>query len=399
MNYIIQTFKFGLKFLFRLLTRVINLFLRCDKNLILFHNSNLLGYNDNAKYLFEYLSLNSDYKCIWVTKNIHLHNYLISNSFNSVYHPSIQSIFYYLRCSVCVSGETLPPDGFGFLNNNAYKISLSHGYGPRSTNSADGKMFKSNLDVVKALNKFNLMGFSSNYTQMLIGRSLYLMPSYKTYKTGMPRCDQLLDNENVLLSWNEKNICKSIFDNVTTNSKIYLYAPTWRNNGETNFPLLANYENQIYELNKVLKENNSFLIISAHPLSPFDIDLSKCDSIKLFKDNFRFDISNLLKEVDCLISDYSSIITDFTLLDRDILFYMPDYDYYFNYGLNEDFINNLPGLEINSLNDFLAIINGYKYERNSLVNYNFLNYKNKYYDIDVLNSSHIYLNIIDKILK
>lgn len=387
--------KFALKFSISLFSRVINLFIPIKDSLILFHSSDLLGYNDNVKYLFEYLSRNSSYECIWVTKNHELCDYLTRNSYKSVLYPSLKSIICYLRCSVCISGETSPPDGFGFLNRNSFKISLSHGYGPRSTNSADGKLYKTNLDVVNSLNKFDLMGFSSDYTEMLIGRGLFLFPSYKTYKTGLPRCDQLLDIENVLLNMNEKFICKTIFNNLNCNSKIYLYAPTWRTNGVNNFPLLNDYCSELNEFNRVLVENNTFFLISAHKLSKFNIDISSFSNIKLFSDNYDFDITRLLTEVDCLISDYSSIISDFSLLNRTILFYMPDYDYYFNYGLNEDFKNNLPGDELSSLNDLISYVKGENCMQSQFISYNFINYRNKYYDLNLKNSCEIYLRLIN----
>ena len=61
-------------------------------------------------------------------------------------------------------------------------------------------------------------------------------------------------------------------------------------------------------------------------------------------------------KIDLLISDYSSIITDFLLLKRPIIFHIPDYEYYNNYGLNVDFKSFLPGKEILNLIDLQNLI-------------------------------------------
>lgn len=50
------------------------------------------------------------------------------------------------------------------------------------------------------------------------------------------------------------------------------------------------------------------------------------------------DVQELLIAADFLISDYSSIITDFALLNKPILIYCPDLeDYLSDRGFNQDF--------------------------------------------------------------
>lgn len=390
-----QIVKFFAKKSIKYFTKTFTFFIPQLKGIILFHSSNPKNYNENVKYLFEYLNANSTHKCYWVTSSKELKLRLEEKNFKAVIHPSIESFYLYLRCSMSISGETTPPDGLGFINPNAIKISLSHGYGPRSTNSADGVMFKTNLDVVKAINQFDLMGFSSDYTQMLIGRGLLLLPNYKTFKTGMPRCDQLLDKAKVLNLKVERPLSKVFFSDINAESRLFLYSPTWRVKGRLNFPLIYENEDELFKLDTVLKSNNSYLLISAHQLSPFHIDISKFSNIDLFRETADYDVNQLLAEVDVLISDYSSIITEFSLLNRKMIFYIPDYDYYFDYGLNEDFRNNLPGIEIQDIKGFFKIIKEKDFVLSDLVKQNYINYQSKYYDINITNSSGIYLELIN----
>ena len=58
-------------------------------------------------------------------------------------------------------------------------------------------------------------------------------------------------------------------------------------------------------------------------------DLSNYDQLHLPSDPL-LDINNILPEINLLITDYSSIATDFLLLDRPLLYVMPDYDQFLN---------------------------------------------------------------------
>lgn len=326
------------------------------KDLILFQAANYDAYSDNVKYLFEYMALNSDKKCYWLTRNRNLEEYLTENKLKFVHHPSLKSIYYFLRCNYMVSGETSPPNGKGFLSHYAKKISVSHGYGPRSTNSPDGKVYKTAFSIAKSINKFDIMGFSSLFTKNLIGKGLFLLPESKTIVTGLPRCDILFDDKLCDLRKNKKDFCKGEFLDINDQSKVILYAPTWRQNSNIGLPLLNDGALGLSTFNSTLKNNNIFLLISCHILDSDKLIMSELSNIKLFIPTFNVDIHNLLPEIDLLISDYSSVITDFLLLKRPIIFHIPDYEYYNNYGLNVDFKSFLPGKEIMNLIDLQNLI-------------------------------------------
>ena len=73
--------------------------------------------------------------------------------------------------------------------------------------------------------------------------------------------------------------------------------------------------------------------------------------------NPLFDINQLMLEVDILLNDYSTTSTDFSILNRPQLFYMPDYDFY---DSEKCFVENykeiLPGREVASYDDLKSAL-------------------------------------------
>ena len=113
-------------------------------------------------------------------------------------------------------------------------------------------------------------------------------------------------------------------------------------------PMLLLKKFNLNDFNKFLNVNNLQLIISTHKIVQSEIDLSNYDQVHLLPPDPLLDINNILPEINLLITDYSSIATDFLLLDRPLLYVMPDYDQFlYERGLLEDMRDDLPGYEAN----------------------------------------------------
>jgi CDP-glycerol glycerophosphotransferase (TagB/SpsB family) len=98
------------------------------------------------------------------------------------------------------------------------------------------------------------------------------------------------------------------------------------------------------------------------------------------------DINQLLPEMDLLITDYSSIATDYMLMDRPVIYVMPDYDdYLYSFGLLEDMRSNLPGLESKNMPDLKNHIVRSLKDPHKMQSER-KRYLKKYYDIDNPNS-------------
>jgi CDP-glycerol glycerophosphotransferase (TagB/SpsB family) len=178
---------------------------------------------------------------------------------------------------------------------------------------------------------------------------------------GYPRNDILLkDTEDSLdLILCDMQIYNSIQENRKNGIKSILYMPTFRENGFENFPL--NFKT----LNNSMQELNIRFYVKLHPfvLKQYmeSIKQEKYSNIIFY--NTQGDIYPILKYVDILITDYSSIAYDFLFLNRPIIFFNYDYDEYIKY--REDAIGNkflfdyysyTPGIKVQCQNQLVKEI-------------------------------------------
>lgn len=122
--------------------------------------------------------------------------------------------------------------------------------------------------------------------------------------------------------------------------KIILYAPTFR--GETNDPVMP--DRLDIDLLRRCLEDEYILLIKHHPV------IKEKQIIPEGCEDFAFDVSgleaeDLLMAADICISDYSSIVFDYSLLDRPMIFFVYDIEEYSDWrGLYYPFEDFCPGI-------------------------------------------------------
>lgn len=172
----------------------------------------------------------------------------------------------------------------------------------------------------------------------------YSAAPYKIRKTGYPRSDIYFDEEKVA---RKRGKFYEQFPDLK-NKRIILYAPTYRD-----------LENETYPINiGQLKENfgnDSVLLIKQHPHL---VNLLKEEiTTDFFYYNLKeFKIEDLLPITDCLITDYSSVPFDYTILDnaKKIVFYCYDYEKYdASVGIQSEFKKNAPGKIVYTMDDLV----------------------------------------------
>ena len=162
-----------------------------------------------------------------------------------------------------------------------------------------------------------------------ITKDLFKVTDKQVISTGFPRNDILL----------KKNNC--IYYPEIKRKKTICWFPTYRNHkghstGKNAFPYgipSVNSEKDLKELNSVLKKEDVLLVIKLHPSEDTSI-LKKLDldHIKLVEDSI-FDIDHTtlyhyFRNVDALITDYSSVYYDFMLTKKPIGLAICDIDEY-----------------------------------------------------------------------
>jgi CDP-glycerol glycerophosphotransferase (TagB/SpsB family) len=307
-----------------------------------------------------------------------------------------------MRAGVTISCGMTPLNLLNFVSKNAIKISLNHGCGPRSTSGIDTSVFKDVNQLLERVHKFDYFNFTSDFTCQETGQKQYKLSKDKIIKYGFPRCDHLFDKKNIEYSANKKEILKENAKIKDMNTKCILYSPTWRPTQlklPTNSPIELIENFNLIDFDRWLKDENINLFISKHPRDNNALNLNECSQINYLNQHHLFDINKLLPEIDILITDYSSIATDFMIMDRPVLYIMPDYDAYLrSYGLLEDILLELPGYNVSSLEELKKYILGsildpldMSHMRNK--------YIKKYYDRDLQNSSSEVSKFIDFLIK
>lgn len=105
--------------------------------------------------------------------------------------------------------------------------------------------------------------------------------------------------------------------------KIISYAPTYRDSNAFS-PFTEKY---LKTFSEWLVSNNYVFLVRTHPLDKaFRVGSNYPNIIDTY--DMGLDLQSYLALTDLLISDYSSISTDFSLLERPIVFYIYDYEDY-----------------------------------------------------------------------
>ena len=149
----------------------------------------------------------------------------------------------------------------------------------------------------------------------------------KIFVGGLPRNDYLYHVSS------EKDLIRKRYD-IPQDKKVIIYAPTFRDN-ETDYSLFLDFVIFLQE-----RVGNKYIVaVRFHP--------KIADKIKIEGDILDLnscDVEEALVVSDILITDYSSIIFDYALLDKPMLFYAPDLDdYYDSRGFYFDYRNFVPG--------------------------------------------------------
>ncbi len=168
-----------------------------------------------------------------------------------------------------------------------------------------------------------LLSPSSFYTEKLTSAFSINTDKVNILEDGYPRNDYLVTHTKK----DEKRIKKLL--GIAENKKVLLYAPTWRDNqhdlkkGYT-YSVGADFE----KLQKNLGDD-WIILFRAHYFIANNFDFSQYENFVYDVSDYS-DINELYIVADCLMTDYSSVFFDYSVLQRPIIFYMYDKEAYAN---------------------------------------------------------------------
>lgn len=328
-----------------------------------------LEYSCNPRAIYETMIKDpkyKDYKYIWVFKKKALRNEEIINKppFNNPnttivryaskeYLKAMSDVKYWVfnsklpRYIIKKKNQVYLQTWHGTpLKRLAYDIEVPEGTSFYRSGMSQAEMLNTyDIDV----KRYDYFLSSSKYaTEKFL--SSFRMPKDIILETGYPR------NE-ILLNFTQENVREiKLKYSIPNDKKVILYAPTWRDNHFNHKGYLFNLEVDFNKWQEKLGDEYVVLFKPHYLISnkfsfennqDFVIDVKKC-----------LDINELYIVSDILITDYSSVFFDYSLLKRPMYFYMYDIEEYQNKlrGFYIDINKELPGFIYSNENELLDSI-------------------------------------------
>lgn len=325
----------------------------------------------NTKYLYLYLSNNEDFHVTWLCEDKNIIKTLNHYGYKNVYsRKSFKGLFYALRSKYWFY-DYCTNDLPKYMIYSATLINLWHGTGGLKKCALDDMNLMKYSGWQKKV--YNLLSVRDSYFnvdsehEIPFRVSAFNANESQVVINGSPRLDVLYNNIPNSCIFMEEDFHK-IKELKELGKKIFFYVPTFR---ETKKNISSWLKSKT--LDDFLTQNNAILVCKLHP---FDTNsLNSNLSNNFYKMNSNSDLYTVLKYMDAMISDYSSVYFDFLLLDKPIIYHVPDLEEYQEQcrGFYEPYETLTAGVKtrtedeiINAMQDVINGIDNYKDDRKRL---------------------------------
>lgn len=315
------------------------------KNTIVFEGWWGQKYHCNPRAFYEYMNEHHpEYKCIWSLNDERLPidgNAKVVRRNSLAYHKVMARSQYFVN--------NVNFDESYRKRKGQIEIQTMHGT-PLKTLGLD---VPGELPTEEARRKFIEKCDRWNYLVVQSDKASKITASCYAFKkqflrTGYPRNDVLFAKNNE----SDINAIKSKLG-IPANKKVILYAPTWR--------VRNRFDMQI-DVDK-LKESISdeyVLLLRIHPFAVRGLDESLIDNQFIFNVSTYPYVEELYLISDMVITDYSSVMFDYAILNRPMLFFTYDLEDYRDTlrGFNFDFVAEAPGPLLKTSDEVIdAVVN------------------------------------------
>lgn len=346
-----------------LLYRFFMLMNRADRNIILFESNLGRNYSGNPRFIYEEMvarGLDQVYRCYFILEDVTTE---IPGNAKKVKRISLPYFYLFSKAGIWVSDTRMPT----YLRKRKETLYIQTWHGtPLKKLALD--MLQVSMEGEKDLEAYKKNFIKNSGTwDYLLSQNSYSTGIFRrafafkkeVLEIGYPRNDLLFHKNNMEEIRKLKERLK-----LPTDKKVILYAPTWRDN--------AHYGHQQYKFSTgidfdYLKEKLSpeyIMIVKAHYLVGEQLDDSAYRGF-LYQFNASYDIAELYLVSDLLITDYSSVMFDYSILHRPMIFYTYDLEQYKNElrGFYFDFMNEAPGPIVITTKQLVDAILGYDFNQ------------------------------------
>ena len=365
-----------------------------EENWVMFETFMGKSYADSPKYIYEYLAKNypGKYKFIWVLndpKEKLPYEGIIVKRFTKKY-------AYYLAKSKYFVFNIRQPLWFRKREGQVF-LETWHGTPLKKLALDMDRMdMGGSTDIENYHEQFRVTCkdwdylVSQNKFSTDIFRSCFAFKDRPILQIGYPRNDILInDNSPAKIREYKEKL------GLPLDKKIILYAPTWRDNeysekGKYKFASKLDFDKAKEKLS-----DEYIFIVKYHYLVSDKIDWTPYKGFVYTFDETK-DIAWLYLVSDMLITDYSSVMFDYSILNRPMLFFAYDLeDYKENLrGFYFDFVNDIPGPISRDTDQLIKDIK--EYNEDSWKE-KYKNYHDKFNGIDDGHASQKVIDVIKKV--
>lgn len=325
--------------------RFIGMFVKTDNKLILFNSFGGRKYNDSPKVLFETMRVDPhfrDYKFVWAFEEPEK---FIIPGVRSIKIDSWEYFKTALAARVWISSVNIER-GLHFKKQNTIYINTWHGAGTKKIGNACNGRKDYDFSSV------DMMLVQSEFERIIFERDFLCDPE-SIRMVGFPRNDELFHITMELRQELRKRF------NIPPDKKVILYAPTWRDSRDGGITYEFNPPIHMDKWNKQLS-SKYVMLFRMHTFTT---------KFKMQFDEFARDVSNyenlnhILAITDVLVTDYSTIVYDSSIVGVPFICFGFDYDRYntkrgFYYDLNKVFPGGIMKTEDEVIRRIDDVING-----------------------------------------
>jgi len=277
------------------------------KNKVLFSAFSARVYGDNPKYIAEkLLEVTTSVECVFVLRQLPKESLIIPSEIKIVKYNTFRYLFELATAKVWV--DNTRKQDFVVKRRGQIYIQTWHGALPLKKIERDIESHLNKRYVRAAKRDSKMMNYlltSSQYGKELFRNCFWYDGLIKV--TGSPRLDKLIGNKN--------GLCKSTMDELGLRPDInyVLYAPTFRDNGDTDVYNL-DFDKIVAFLSKKFKGTWK-VILKLHP-NIRDEHINGGSNV--INASLYPDIVDLFSVSKVLITDYSSSMFDFALTKKPV---------------------------------------------------------------------------------
>ena len=297
-----------------------------DRHLAVFGSARN-GFGDNAAHLFLAMSSEVDVRCVWISGSRQLVARLRGRGLHAEYRWSLRGLLTSVHAGwVVVNFYTR--DVHVFLGRRAMVLNLWHGLPLKrlgddiSTGPLARRHDSERVNILVRWATWDLRSpdfvLSTTPTVSRHFSTAFCVPESRCIELGYPRCEPLFSREQLPDPLLVRNL--EAWKRLRDARFVVGYFPTWRDDGRD---FISTSGLSLPELARAVSDEGGAFVSKLHPLTAlatetYGVPLLDADD----------DLSSFLPLCTLLITDYSSVAFDFLLLDRPLIYYVPDIDHY-----------------------------------------------------------------------